>query len=135
MIQIHLAGAPKGKAAMSSRNGVRYLPSSTRDYMTALRLAAQEAMITHGLEELLQGPIAVVVRADLPVPDSWSKKKKGLALDGTMRPTAKPDADNIAKMMDAFNGVVWHDDKQIAELYIRKDYSEKPGLTVTVSRT
>jgi Holliday junction resolvase RusA-like endonuclease len=103
--------------------------------MTALRLAAQEAMITHGLEELLQGPIAVVVRADLPVPDSWSKKKKGLALDGTMRPTAKPDADNIAKMMDAFNGVVWHDDKQIAELYIRKDYSEKPGLTVTVSRT
>lgn len=36
--------------------------------------------------------------------------------------TAKPDADNIAKLvLDALNGKAWHDDAQIVELHVSKD--------------
>jgi Holliday junction resolvase RusA-like endonuclease len=134
MIEIRLDGAPKGKAAMSSRFGVRYLPAKTRDYMAALRMAGQDAMQIQDVKELLEGPLAVNVRAYLPIPTSWPKKKKAAAALGTTRPVTKPDVDNIAKMLDALTGVVWHDDRQIADLYIRKEYSDKPALAVTVSR-
>ena len=49
------------------------------------------------------------------VPKSWSNKKRDAALAGTIRPTGKPDWDNFAKMLDAFNEIVWIDDAQIVE--------------------
>ena len=34
--------------------------------------------------------------------------------------TVKPDADNIAKLMDGLNGVAWHDDAQVTKLLVIK---------------
>ena len=40
-------------------------------------------------------------------------------LSGKMRPTMKPDNDNIAKsVLDALNGLAYVDDKQIVELKV-----------------
>lgn len=43
------------------------------------------------------------------------------------------DCDNLSKaVLDACNGILWEDDKQITELHIRKVRSTDPGVFVEV---
>lgn len=128
-ILIRLAGVPKGKAAMAGFGKRRFLPTSTRDYMAALRLASQHVMESR---EPLAGAVEVLVVASFPVPVSWSQRKQADALIGEIRPTVKPDVDNIMKMLDALSGVVFVDDKQIVRAEIEKLYSKTPELVVRV---
>ena len=49
-----------------------------------------------------------------------------------IRPTKKPDNDNIAKIiLDALNGVAYQDDKQVVSLQVEKYYTEADEM-VTV---
>ena len=67
------------------------------------------------------------------IPSSWSKKKQAAAEAGEVRPTGRPDLDNIVKLYaDAFNGVVWRDDSQVVRVVSEKRYSDRPGVLVTV---
>jgi Holliday junction resolvase RusA-like endonuclease len=60
------------------------------------------------------GPLLLGVRAYLPIPKSFSKKKKAQALANELRPTTKPDLDNLIKhLKDVCKGIFWEDDKQI----------------------
>lgn len=130
-IIIELCGEPRGKGRprFVRATGHAFTPVETRNYEAALRITGQQAM--QG-EMILLGPLTVDIRADFAVPASWSNKKRAQALAGTIRPMAKPDADNLTKMLDALNGVVWGDDKQIVELTIRKFYSARPRLKIEV---
>jgi Holliday junction resolvase RusA-like endonuclease len=79
------------------------------------------------------GPLDVSVFAIMPMPKSWTPKKKQDALDGFLMPTSKPDLDNICKLvLDAANGILWHDDSQIVGLDLAKAYGEKPGYIISV---
>ena len=50
-----------------------------------------------------------------------------------LRPTLKPDYDNIAKIIaDSLNGIAYRDDAQIVDGYVRKFYSDKPRVVVTI---
>jgi Holliday junction resolvase RusA-like endonuclease len=69
------------------------------------------------------------------VPQSWSAKKRAAALAGAIRPAKRPDLDNIAKMLDALNEVVWRDDAQVVSGLIEKLYSDRPRLRVEVGPT
>ena len=52
-------------------------------------------------------------------------------MSGQIRPTQKPDADNIAKsVLDALNGLAYADDKQIVTLVVDKYYDEEPCVHV-----
>jgi Holliday junction resolvase RusA-like endonuclease len=52
---------------------------------------------------------------------------------GEILPVVKPDLDNVAKLiLDALNGVAWHDDNQIARLTISKVYGKKPHTDVEI---
>jgi Holliday junction resolvase RusA-like endonuclease len=82
---------------------------------------------------LLDGALEALVVAAFPIPKSFSKTKRLDAISGALRPTTKPDCDNIIKMLDALNGVVFADDKQIVEASILKIYSDKPELTVRIT--
>jgi Holliday junction resolvase RusA-like endonuclease len=106
-----------------------YTPAETRKYERALALAAQVA----ARGKLLAGPLRLVVTAFMPVPASWSRKKRDAALAGVVRPTVKPDWDNLGKMTDALKGVVWTDDAQVVDGRVLKFYDEKPRLRVEVS--
>lgn len=80
-------------------------------------------------------PFENAVRAEIkvfvPVPKSDSKKVQSLKLSGRIRPTQKPDADNIAKsVLDALNGLAYADDKQIVTLVVDKHYGEEPCVHV-----
>ena len=64
--------------------------------------------------------------AYFPVPHSYSKKKRGECIAGLIKPTVKPDIDNVVKAaLDAMNGVVYDDDKQVFEVIVSKRYTER----------
>ena len=138
VVMIELCGAPEGKGRPRFRSittktgasfGSAYTPANTRKYEAALRLAAQAAMVDR---PLFEAAVAVTVHADMPVPVSWSRKKRDAALRDEILPTTKPDWENIAKMLDAFNEVVWRDDRQVTDGQVIKRYREKPALRIEV---
>lgn len=54
-------------------------------------------------------------------------------LDRKIRPTKKPDWDNIGKIIcDSLNGVAYRDDAQIVDSMVRKFYSETPRVVVSI---
>ena len=66
------------------------------------------------------------------MPKSWSGKRKDAALHGFERPTVAPDWDNIGKCLDALNGIVWQDDKQIVSATVEKVYGQLPRIEIEV---
>lgn len=130
---IELSGDPKGKGRprFSRKSGVAYTPAPTRNYEAALRLAAQAVMLS---AVPVEGPLKVVVDAFFGVPRSWSIRKRESALLGLLRPTGRPDLDNIVKVLDALNGVVWRDDSQIVLAIVSKRYSDRPRLRIEVEK-
>lgn len=137
-IIIRLPGAPRGKgrhrAQLVQRGGVSRIHShadqKTEAYEGALRLAAGAAM---GGRPLLTGPLEVRIFAQMPIPASWSKRKRLDALERRLRPTTKPDWDNIAKVIDALNHIVWGDDASVVDGVVRKFYSDVPELVIQVT--
>ena len=81
---------------------------------------------------VMLGAVSIVIIAHFAVPESYSRLRREACLAGRTRPTVKPDWDNIAKLTDALNGIVWQDDKQITDATFAKRYSAKPGLSIQV---
>jgi len=51
--------------------------------------------------------------------------------NGAIRPTNKPDLDNIAKIiLDSLNGIAYKDDSQVVSLTVIKHYSDNPCVVV-----
>lgn len=133
MIEIVLLGAPRGKERPRlTKSGHVYTPEKTRDYEAALRYAAMQAMVG---KQPLTGALTLDMLVFRPIPASWSKKRQDAARSGAERPTSKPDFDNYAKTVDALNLVVWVDDGQVVDGRVRKFYSDKPGIKITVYPT
>jgi Holliday junction resolvase RusA-like endonuclease len=131
-VTIVIGGPPTAKGRPRiTRRGFAYTPAATRKYEAHGRLAAQQAM--NG-----RPPITVPVRAeiaiDLPVPASWSVKRRDAALAVDIRPTSRPDADNYIKAaLDSINAIVVSDDSLVVELVTIKQYASVPGLTITIT--
>ena len=126
-------GAPygKGRPRASSRGGfVRlYTPVATVAYEGEI---ARLAEIARAEWPVMTTPMSLRVIAHHPIPVSWSKKKQQAALAGDLIP-GKPDLDNVAKaVLDALNGVIYEDDKQVVRLVAEKKYSFEPRVEVYV---
>jgi len=66
------------------------------------------------LKPVREGPVLLGVKAYVPIPRSMPKYKRALALEGKLRPTTKPDLDNLIKhLKDCANEILWSDDKQV----------------------
>jgi len=133
MITIVLAGTPLGKERVRfTQEGHRpFTPQRTVNYEGRLAHAAQIVM-EQNKRPLLEGPLRVGLEIRMRIPNSKPQRWRVQALDGTILPTKKPDADNVAKLLDALNLIVWADDAQIIELHVRKRYHASPALIVTV---
>jgi len=132
MISIVLAGAPLGKERLRLNRATHtlYTPERTLNFEARLANAGQGVMAGR---PLLAGPLALDVRAYVLVPASWSKKKRAAALKGEIRPTSKPDGDNMLKVVsDSLNLVVWTDDSQVVDARVRKFYSDAPRVEIEV---
>ncbi|GLS44394.1 RusA family crossover junction endodeoxyribonuclease [Methylobacterium brachythecii] len=137
-ITIVLEGPPRGKGrhrtrvvAMPGRApfAQEYPDPKTKQYEAALSGVAKAEMIGR---EPLSGPLRVVVFAFMPIPASWSKSQKREARNRIIRPVTKPDWDNLGKVCDALNGIVWGDDAAVVSGQVEKYYSDEPELVVTV---
>jgi len=134
MIRFTLAGAAVGKQRVRfvRATGRAFTPEKTVNYEGRLAHAAQQAMAGR---PPLEGPVAVEANIYVAVPASKSKKWKAAALAGEIRPTTKPDIDNVIKSAaDGLNLIVWIDDSQIVQLQTAKFYSEAPRLEIAVRR-
>jgi len=130
-ITIIVQGEPvaKGRPRMT-RRGFAYTPAATRKYEAHARMAAQLAMDGR---PPIETPVRIEVLAELPIPASWSERKKAEAITGTVRPTSRPDVDNYVKaILDAINTIVVADDSQIVELHAAKKFGVSPKLVATV---
>lgn len=127
-----IPGKPFGKQrARVLRRGGSYTPEQT--------VLAENWVRQNVIEQIgnlcLEGPLSVRMLAVFAVPASWSKKKRAEALSGHLRPTGKPDMDNVAKLcLDALNGILWLDDSQIVEFTFSKVYGPKPEVQFTLQR-
>ena len=134
MIHIIIPGTPTAKgrprAMRMGKTGIRmYTQAKTADYEAACRTAAMVAMEGRAP---LEGPLFVTFILHMPIPASLSLRKQ-VELNGKPH-VKKPDASNVLKAVeDALNGIVWHDDSQIACLSAQKVYSLEPRVEVRVS--
>lgn len=108
----------KGRPRFAKRGAFMqaYTPEKTRNTEAMMRAFAAEAMAG---KPIFDGPIFLSMLITLNPPASWSKKKRAAALFVT----GKPDPDNLVKMVDSLNGVVWRDDAQICDLHFSRRYS------------
>lgn len=120
---------PKARARVGRFGGV-FTPQRTRAFESYVRLAAATAM--NGRAPL-EGPVRLEFRAELTIPQSWSRRKRAAAVTGDIRPSGKPDLDNLLKSaLDAINTVVIRDDAQITEFRAVKRYGLAPQLILTI---
>lgn len=134
MIRFTVPGVPvgKGRPKIVKIGGFSRMatPQKTVAYEGMVALAAQQAMAGR---PMFDGACAVNLFIDCPVPESWSEKKKRMALAGEIFPTTKPDKDNVIKAVyDGMNGVVWRDDVQAVDGRQRKRYAATPCVRVEV---
>lgn len=87
-----------------------------------------------GARPPLQGALRVTLHFTMPRPQHHLKK------DGTPKDTAPhwhistPDALKLGRgVEDALTGIVWVDDKQIADEHLSKVYGTRPGCVIRVS--
>lgn len=132
MISFTVVGRPQGKGRPRMRkDGHVFTPVKTVRYENLIAHCAAQAMA--GRAPLL-GPLVLSLAVYVPVPQSWPAKRRNAALLGVVVPETKPDIDNAAKaLLDAINGVVFVDDKQVAVLNVRKLYGTTPRLEISVS--
>lgn len=106
-----------------------YTPAKTdqaeRDFIA---LAAE-----HAPPVPLEGPLELTLVFVLPIPASWSKRKRASA--GWH--CSKPDLDNIVKLVsDSMNrsGAWWGDDSQIAYIRATKSYGNAPRIDIAITQ-
>jgi len=129
-----IPGAPRGKGRpRATRFGAEvrlYTDAKTASYEGLVALAAQAAL--RGADAL-DGPLCVSVMVRLAPPASASKAARAAMLDGRVRPTKKPDLDNVVKaVLDGCNGVAFRDDALITWINAGKRYAETAGVDVTL---
>ena len=133
-IEFTVPGDPRGKGRPRfSRVGKftkTYTDPKTRMYEEKIASAARLATFPH---EPLETPVAVYMEINVPIPTSYSKKRKEACLLGFEMPCKKPDIDNCAKgVLDAMNGIIYKDDVQVIRLSLQKHYSTEPGVYIMV---
>lgn len=129
-------GKPQGKARartfydkrLGKMNSIT--PEQTKIYEDLIRWSYKAA----GGKYLGEAVLQVNIQAYYPIPKGFSKAKKTAAIAEKLRPTTKPDCDNIIKVvLDALNGVAYYDDKQVVQVSCDKYYAETGYLFITVS--
>lgn len=132
-VRFTILGEPKGKARPSfCRNtGHAITPKDTVNYETLVRMEYGVAYSDFKFPD--DAMLDMRIKAFYSIPKSASKKKRASMLANEIRPTKKPDMDNVVKIIaDSLNQVAYRDDTQIVDCQCRKFYSENPRVEVMI---
>lgn len=147
-VNFTIEGPPVGKARPRVTRTVTYTPAKTARYEDLVRYTAINSF--KGMFDKNE-PVDVKIMAYFEVPKSYSKKRKALCLTNKELPIKKPDIDNVSKIiMDGMNPKmrrnkqlhkmvevmrgVYHDDKQVTTLLVKKRYAERARVDVRIKR-
>lgn len=130
-----ILGEPQGKGrprfSMIAGHVHARTPEQTATYENLVKLEYRAQCGNYKFPD--DAELAMRITAFYGVPKSDSKKKAAAKLGGEIRPTKKPDMDNVVKVIaDALNGYAYRDDTQIVDCLIRKFYSETPRVEVSL---
>lgn len=128
-------GPPQGKGRPRFSTVAGHVRTRTPDQTVLYEnMVKTEYRIQSGKRFPDDAMLDVRIFAFYAMPKGVSKKKRQAMLDRKLRPTKKPDADNIGKVIcDSLNGIAYHDDAQIADMMVRKFYSDTPRVIVSIS--
>lgn len=131
-LEFTIPGSPRGKGRhRMTRTGHAYTPKETTNYEALVKQTFQ-AKYPEWVP-IADGPVFMRIMAFFEVPMSASKKKRGMMIAGEIRPTKKPDTDNISKIVkDALNSILYRDDSQVVTETVYKIYGDRPRVEVEV---
>ena len=116
-----------------TKDGNKYTDKEVTSYANWVRLCFQQALPAHLPSVYFEKPLKIHIRAFFEIPKSYSNFKRAKCLTGEIRPTVKPDTDNISKnIKDALNGIAYPDDKQIVSETVEKFYAENAFAVVEI---
>lgn len=122
-------GVAKARPRVTGR--VTYTPQKTKSYENLVKSQAFDAMADR---PPFEGPVEVTIRIYRAIPKSARKRDLDGMIAGTIRPTTRPDMDNIIKSItDAMNKIVYVDDGQIVSLSAEKCFAQTPCVHVTIT--
>jgi len=132
---VTVPGAPVGKSrarVVRGKNGKvhAYTPKKSANWEKSAAMEAKRVMAN---DEPTCLPVGLCLVAFMPIPKSWPAWKQGAAHDGLIKPTGKPDLDNMVKAAkDALNGIAWKDDSQVVSVTAMKTYGKKPQVVLKI---
>ncbi len=137
-IKFTVPGEPQGKGRprFSTYGGIVHTrtPDATVIYENLIKTEYQLQCGTHKFPKAT--PLAIRIVAYYSIPPSKSKKQQALMRSHAVRPTKKPDWDNIGKVVaDSLNQIAYHDDSQIVDSVVQKYYSDDPRVEVYIKQT
>lgn len=116
-----------------TKDGRKYINMDVKNYANWVRLCFKTTCIGFSPSSFSGKALKINIDACFEIPKSYSKKKREKCLAGLIRPTVKPDTDNISKnIKDALNGIAYPDDKQVVCEVIEKYYAEKAYTIVSI---
>lgn len=133
-VRFRILGEPQGKGRprFSRQSGRTYTPQKTASYENLVHIEYIEQC--NGFRFAEDGMLQMTINAYYSIPKSASKKKQTAMLANEIRPTKKPDMDNVVKIIaDSLNQVAYRDDTQIVDCQIHKYYSDIPRVEVSIS--
>lgn len=133
--QVCIYGEPQGKGRPRFSTVCGHVKTRTPDQTVIYEnLVKTEYRNQSGVRFPDDAMLDVRVMAYYTIPKSISKKKRQAMLDHKVRPTKKPDFDNIGKVVcDSLNGIAYRDDAQIVDAQVRKFYSDTPRVVVIIT--
>lgn len=135
MINFIVPGDPVAKGRPRFRRIGKFVSTySPKKTITYEKQISNAALLAMGDQKPLETPLSLYLYISMPIPCSYSKKRKADCLIGAEQHTKRPDIDNVYKLVgDALNGIVYKDDSQIVNLHVRKLYASTPQVEILVS--
>lgn len=128
MIRFEIPGEPVPLKRHRTSKGKTYDPSKEAKRNFAWLVKQRTVGLFPHAEAL-----KVEIEYHMPIPKSYSKGARLKAIGGPH--TKKPDLTNLAKFTeDALNHILWRDDAIIADLHVKKIYSEEPKTVIKLEK-
>lgn len=140
-LTLNVTPKPLPRARLTARKGyvASYYTRDTQDifddYENAILTALNEQGLTSSqvidkISNTCQF-ITLDVVFYMPIPSSWSKKRKS---EANRHPhVSKPDLDNLVKLiLDRAEGILFDNDNKIAEINARKVYDHEPQIYMKI---
>jgi len=127
-IEFTIDGKPvaKQRPFFNRQTGIAFTKKETVNFESLVHLSYKQAT-----NHYFEGSVKMTVTVFMAIPKSTSKKQFDSMLSGIVKPTKKPDLDNVGKSIaDGLNKVAFHDDSCITTMILSKVYADRDYMEI-----